>query len=332
MAPRIPGFRKAVAEEHAGPLPASARWIGIRLPRRCDGRSRSRGLPQSLYSFSGVSLPLDDRVRKRGESNVRGYGGAGLRGRAPEWVASPRLWRSRPILSASLSWTVTHCPMRLPRASARRKRATHTGCSPRASGRWRNLFPGVRSDFKEAGAVILRVGRDVVWERPGYDPFPRRDLGSRRDLLIAPGDRARNQRTARERAERGNPLSRASCRSQSRHSIGRRSQGLPMRTIAARRMGWIAISLSMPPGRGVPTLAFLDRVGSPKPEQSEIGVDVGYASAIFEPSDQPRDWMGFGASWEASRRGARRIHLPYRRRPLVGFTGALPERRDAQRH
>ncbi len=39
------------------------------------------------------------------------------------------------------------------------------------------LFPGVRSDFKEAGAVILRVGRDVVWERPGYDPFPRRDLG-----------------------------------------------------------------------------------------------------------------------------------------------------------
>jgi 2-polyprenyl-6-methoxyphenol hydroxylase-like FAD-dependent oxidoreductase len=39
------------------------------------------------------------------------------------------------------------------------------------------LFPGLRSDFKEAGAVILRVGRDVVWERPGYDPFPRLDLG-----------------------------------------------------------------------------------------------------------------------------------------------------------
>jgi len=45
-------------------------------------------------------------------------------------------------------------------------------------------------------------------------------------------------------------------------------------------------------GRAVPTLAFLDRGGSPKPEQTEIGVDVGYASAIFEPSDEPLDWMG----------------------------------------
>jgi 2-polyprenyl-6-methoxyphenol hydroxylase-like FAD-dependent oxidoreductase len=45
-------------------------------------------------------------------------------------------------------------------------------------------------------------------------------------------------------------------------------------------------------GRGVPTLSFLDRIGSPKPEQTEIGVDVGYASAVFEPSDASRDWMG----------------------------------------
>ena len=71
--------------------------------------------------------------------------------------------------------------------------------------------PGGQGRFRGTGA-FLRVGRDVVWERPGYDPFPRRDLGFRCDLLIAPGDRARNQRTARERAERRNPLSRASCR------------------------------------------------------------------------------------------------------------------------
>ncbi len=65
-----------------------------------------------------------------------------------------------------------------------------------------------------------------------------------------------------------------------------------MRTTAARRMSWIADLVVDASGRGVPTLAFLDSVGSPKPEQSEIGVDVGYASAIFEPSDEPRDWMG----------------------------------------
>jgi len=45
-------------------------------------------------------------------------------------------------------------------------------------------------------------------------------------------------------------------------------------------------------GRAVSTLSFLDSIGSPKPEQTEIGVDVGYASAIFEPSDASRDWIG----------------------------------------
>ena len=65
-----------------------------------------------------------------------------------------------------------------------------------------------------------------------------------------------------------------------------------MRTIAAAAHELDCDLVVDASGRGVPTLAFLDRVGSPKPEQSEIGVDVGYASAIFEPSDEPRDWMG----------------------------------------
>src|SRR5262245_25708662 len=39
------------------------------------------------------------------------------------------------------------------------------------------LFPGFERDLVEAGAVPLRVGLDVRTERPGYDPFPPRDLG-----------------------------------------------------------------------------------------------------------------------------------------------------------
>src|SRR5213595_1060550 len=39
------------------------------------------------------------------------------------------------------------------------------------------LFPGFEQDLAEAGAVPLRVGLDVRVERPGYDPFPQRDLG-----------------------------------------------------------------------------------------------------------------------------------------------------------
>src|SRR5215468_6803792 len=39
------------------------------------------------------------------------------------------------------------------------------------------LFPGFEEDLARAGAVRLKVGFDVRVERPGYDPFPRRDLG-----------------------------------------------------------------------------------------------------------------------------------------------------------
>ena len=39
------------------------------------------------------------------------------------------------------------------------------------------LFPGFEQDLAEAGAVPLSVGLDLRLERPGYDPFPARDLG-----------------------------------------------------------------------------------------------------------------------------------------------------------
>src|ERR1700739_2441914 len=39
------------------------------------------------------------------------------------------------------------------------------------------LFTGFEQDLARTGAVPLRVGLDVRMERPGYDPFPQRDLG-----------------------------------------------------------------------------------------------------------------------------------------------------------
>src|SRR5262249_17773689 len=41
----------------------------------------------------------------------------------------------------------------------------------------RTLFPNFEQDLMRAGAVPLRAGLDVRLERPGFDPFPRRDLG-----------------------------------------------------------------------------------------------------------------------------------------------------------
>ena len=39
------------------------------------------------------------------------------------------------------------------------------------------MFPGVLAQLEAAGAQKARLGRDIWWERPGFDPFPRRDLG-----------------------------------------------------------------------------------------------------------------------------------------------------------
>src|SRR5262245_42103577 len=39
------------------------------------------------------------------------------------------------------------------------------------------LFPGFEAELRRAGAVPLRIGFDVRQERPGFDPFPQRDLG-----------------------------------------------------------------------------------------------------------------------------------------------------------
>src|SRR5215470_7817999 len=39
------------------------------------------------------------------------------------------------------------------------------------------LFPDFEESLSQAGAVPLRMGYDYRVERPGYDPFPQRDVG-----------------------------------------------------------------------------------------------------------------------------------------------------------
>jgi hypothetical protein len=91
-------------------------------------------------------------------------------------VASPRLRRS-PYFERVVVLERDALPhAATPRIGTPQARHAH-GLLTSGERALEELFPGVGSDFKEAGAVILRVGREVVWERPGYDPFPRRDLG-----------------------------------------------------------------------------------------------------------------------------------------------------------
>jgi 2-polyprenyl-6-methoxyphenol hydroxylase-like FAD-dependent oxidoreductase len=153
------------------------------------------------------------------------------------------------------------------------------------------LFPGFRDDLERAGAVTIRDARDFLLERPGYDPFPRRDLGF--DVISA--SRPMIERLCRRRLEQDPKVE---IRSRSRAievapSPDRRDvAGLRIEDAEGAVADLAADLVVDASGRALPTLAFLERIGAPKPEETVIGIDVGYASTIFEPPAEARDWLG----------------------------------------
>ena len=168
------------------------------------------------------------------------------------------------------------------------------------------LFPGFEHDLVRAGAVPLTTGLDVRVERPGYDPFPQRDLGWCGYAASRP---------AIERAVRHRVKSRANitlcqrCRVQEvlptpngEAVIGVRYEngGGESETISAD----FVVDAS---GRGVPTLGLLRSLGRPLPEETTIGIDLGYGTCIFSiPDDASTDWKGvmtFGQAPHNSRGG-----------------------------
>ena len=168
------------------------------------------------------------------------------------------------------------------------------------------LFPGFEQDLARAGAVPLTAGLDVRMERPGYDPFPQRDLG----WFSYAVSRPTLERTVRLRVEsHANIALRQRCRV---HEILATSNGEAVtgvgyaddnganQTIAAD----LVVDAS---GRGALTLALLQSIGRPLPEETTIGIDLGYATCIFAtPDDAATDWKGvmtFGQAPGNSRGG-----------------------------
>ena len=168
------------------------------------------------------------------------------------------------------------------------------------------LFPGFEQDLAQVGAVPLRVGLDVRVERPGYNPFPQRDLGWFSYAVSRPAI----ERAVRRRVEgRANTTLRQRCRvlevlaspnggavTGVRYENGNGAS----ETIAAD----LVVDAS---GRGALTLALLQSIGLPLPEETTIGIDLGYATCVFAiPDDASSDWKGvmtFGQAPQNSRGG-----------------------------
>ena len=154
------------------------------------------------------------------------------------------------------------------------------------------LFPGFDRDLATTGAVPIRAGLDLRTERPGYDPFPQRDLGF--DAYAQ--SRAQLEWSVRRRiqAHPGIEL-RQQCRAQ---ELVTRPDGEAVTgaryTTPDGKVETIAADLTVDAtGRGAPTLDLLNSTGRSQPSETTIGVDVAYSTVVFAiPEDALRDWKG----------------------------------------
>lgn len=154
------------------------------------------------------------------------------------------------------------------------------------------LFPGFAENLSQAGAVSLRMGYDYRIERPGYDPFPQRDFG----ISIYSMTRPVLECAVRRRlAEYRNVELRDRCRVQGFvPAPGDGTVGAVRCENANGARETLAADLVIDAsGHGGLTLALLHSIGWQLPQETSIGVDMGYATAVFDiPEDAPRDWMG----------------------------------------
>jgi 2-polyprenyl-6-methoxyphenol hydroxylase-like FAD-dependent oxidoreductase len=153
------------------------------------------------------------------------------------------------------------------------------------------LFPGFDDELDRVGASRIRVGLDLRVERPGFDPFPQADLGFHTSGITRPA----LERIVRRRvAALPNVAIEEGCRVTDvtvDPSSGRaRGVRFSRDGRSAAREADLTIDAS---GTGDLTMAGITAAGTPAPEETTIGVDVGYASALFAiPDDAPTDFKG----------------------------------------
>jgi 2-polyprenyl-6-methoxyphenol hydroxylase-like FAD-dependent oxidoreductase len=154
------------------------------------------------------------------------------------------------------------------------------------------LFPGIDRDLLEAGAVRLRVGRDMRLELPGFDPFPQRDFGIDTLCLSRPLlERICRRRIEQESNVEVRPRSRVTELIASPDAQG--AAGVRFEDPRGRGQSLAADLVVDASGRASLTLQFLDAIGWAKPTAAEVGMDQAYSTAVFEkPEDTPTDWLG----------------------------------------
>jgi 2-polyprenyl-6-methoxyphenol hydroxylase-like FAD-dependent oxidoreductase len=145
------------------------------------------------------------------------------------------------------------------------------------------LFPGIELDFIEAGAVRMRLRRDMRFEVPGFDHLPQRDFGFDSFCLSRPVlERVCRRRVEQEPNIEFRPRTRVTGLIASPDN--RAVAGVQFEDARGTPGSLAADLVVYASGRASPTLRLLDAIGSAKPAAIEIGIDQPYATAVFEKS------------------------------------------------
>jgi 2-polyprenyl-6-methoxyphenol hydroxylase-like FAD-dependent oxidoreductase len=143
------------------------------------------------------------------------------------------------------------------------------------------LFPGFANHLLRAGAEPIDPGFDMLNEIPGQDAWPRIKLRLRTYSMSRP----LMERTLRLQVERiGNITVRGGCRVL---KVESESNAYDARGVQCQlsdgSLETISSDLIMDAsGNGTVTMEFLKATGRRPPEETRIGVDMRYASALFE--------------------------------------------------
>ena len=154
------------------------------------------------------------------------------------------------------------------------------------------LLPGFTPELARRGAVRVRVGLDLRSERPGYDPFPPRDLGWD-DYWMS---RALVEHTVRTLVQ-ATPHLEIQDESVANELCVDAPGGRVCAVRWTRHDGRVTTTPSElvidASGHARLTLDLLRAEGYTDVPETTIGVDLAYATALFAiPDDAPKDWKG----------------------------------------
>jgi 2-polyprenyl-6-methoxyphenol hydroxylase-like FAD-dependent oxidoreductase len=142
-----------------------------------------------------------------------------------------------------------------------------------------DLFPSIGADFRRAGAHPNDFGEHVRFELPGLERFPKRDLGISGVVMSRP----LLEHVMRKRLAQDNVIVRGGCRVMGMQSVpGDATVASISYQLPTGELDNLAVDLVVDAsGRGLPTLTYLDAIGQPRPDETTIGVDLNYCSAIY---------------------------------------------------